>query len=198
MRTNRIERRLQSNDPPLILAVDCGGRPAEWVDWQKAAGHYLSGDVLWTVGDPVITLRGGMNRQGLRSRLEVHPIIAVNGADADRFEDYVIALTNRALFARDSHVCLYCGETYPKSLLTRDHVVPRGQGGPDTWENVVTACRGCNGKKDCRTPEQAHMPLLALPYAPSHIEGLILSNRRILADQMAFLTAQRPRKHPRH
>ena len=31
------------------------------------------------------------------------------------------------------------------------------------------------------------MPLLAVPYRPSWIEHLILSNRNILADQMAFL-----------
>jgi hypothetical protein len=177
---------------PLILAVDKGGRPAEWIDWKKASGHYLSGDVLWTYGDPILTLRGGMNRHGLRSTLGIHPIVAVEGADASRFEEHTIALDNRALFARDKHTCLYCGEQYGRGLLTRDHVFPQGRGGPDVWENVVTACAHCNNMKGCMTPEEAAMPLLALPYAPSHIEGLILSNRRILADQMAFLTAQRP------
>lgn len=177
---------------PLILAVDKGGRPAEWIDWKKASGHYLSGDVLWTYGNPILTLRGGMNRNGEQSVLDVHPIVAVNGADASMFEDQVISLDNRALFARDNYICLYCGERYSKSQLTRDHVFPQGRGGKDIWQNVVTACDHCNNVKACMTPEEAGMPLLALPFAPSHIEGLILSNRRILADQMDFLSAQRP------
>ena len=37
------------------------------------------------------------------------------------------------------------------------------------------------------------MPLLAVPYRPSWVEHLILSNRHILADQMAFLRNQLPK-----
>jgi hypothetical protein len=36
-----------------------------------------------------------------------------------------------------------------------------------------------------------------VPYRPSWIEHLILANRNILADQMAFLKAQLPRRAPR-
>ena len=50
--------------------------------------------------------------------------------------------------------------------------------------------------KGGRTPQQASMPLLAVPYRPSWIEHLILSNRNILADQMAFLKTHLP-KNPR-
>lgn len=177
---------------PLILAVDRGGRPAQWIDWKRASVHYISDNVLWTYGEPIVTLHGGTNRYGERSTLAMHPIVAVSGADASRFEDQTITLDNRALFARDNHTCLYCGGRFTRRQLTRDHVFPQGRGGGDNWENVVTACSHCNVTKGCRTPEEAGMPLLALPYAPSHIEGLILANRRCLADQMAFLTAQRP------
>jgi len=34
------------------------------------------------------------------------------------------------------------------------------------------------------------MPLLAVPFVPNYAEYLVLSNRRILADQMAFLKAR--------
>ncbi len=37
------------------------------------------------------------------------------------------------------------------------------------------------------------MPLLAVPYRPSWVEHLILSNRNILADQMEFLVSHLPR-----
>ncbi|MGH8078996.1 MAG: HNH endonuclease, partial [Lysobacter sp.] len=36
-------------------------------------------------------------------------------------------------------------------------------------------------------------PLLAVPYRPSWVEHLILSNRNILADQMTFLKNQLPK-----
>jgi 5-methylcytosine-specific restriction endonuclease McrA len=80
--------------------------------------------------------------------------------------------------------------------LSRDHIVPLSRGGEDRWMNVVTACRGCNSKKDNRTPEAARMPLLYLPYVPNRHEHMILQNRRILVDQMQYLMARVP-KHSR-
>jgi len=58
---------------------------------------------------------------------------------------------------------------------------------------VVSACVACNVRKGSRTPQQAAMPLLAVPYRPSWVEHLILSNRNILADQMEFLVSHLPR-----
>jgi 5-methylcytosine-specific restriction endonuclease McrA len=68
------------------------------------------------------------------------------------------------------------------------------RGGQDTWESVVSACLTCNLKKGGRSPQQAGMPLLAIPYKPSWVEHLILSNRNILADQMEFLVHHLPRE----
>ena len=74
-----------------------------------------------------------------------------------------------------------------------DHVLPVSKGGRDEWQNVVSACLACNLRKSNCTPQQAHMPLLAVPYRPSWVEHLILSNRNILADQMQFLVDHLPR-----
>jgi hypothetical protein len=68
--------------------------------------------------------------------------------------------------------------------LSRDHVVPVSHGGRDSWTNSVTACKKCNIRKANRTPEQAGMPLIYVPYVPNRHEQFILRNRRILADQM--------------
>jgi 5-methylcytosine-specific restriction endonuclease McrA len=109
------------------------------------------------------------------------------------------ALTNVALFARDRMLCLYCGSHFHRGELTRDHVQPVSRGGRDEWENVVTACWSCNVRKGGRTPQQANMPLLAVPYRPSWVEHLILSNRNILADQMEFLVNHLPKnRRPPH
>jgi hypothetical protein len=58
---------------------------------------------------------------------------------------------------------------------------------------VVTACKRCNNFKAGRTPEQAGMELLAIPFTPTHAEYVYLQGRKILADQMNFLLAHFPR-----
>jgi 5-methylcytosine-specific restriction endonuclease McrA len=177
-----------------LLGLDAHGRALDWISWQSATCLYARGAVAWTLGEPCIEVHGGTNRRsGLRSVLQLHPIVAARGHARPQALDPTPALTNQALFARDQYLCLYCGRHFPRASLTRDHVHPASKGGLDIWENVVSACFHCNSRKGNRTPQQAAMPLLAVPYRPSWIEHLILSNRNILADQMAFLRAQLPR-----
>ena len=181
-----------------FLGLDAHGRALDWLSWQDATCLYARGAVAWTLGDPCLEVRGGTCRaSGERSILRLHPIIAARGHARPGAMDPTPALSNAALFARDHYLCLYCGCDYPRAALTRDHVQPVSKGGQDVWENVVSACFHCNSRKGNRTPQQANMPLLAVPYRPSWIEHLILSNRNILADQMAFLRAQLPRKRAR-
>jgi hypothetical protein len=130
---------------------------------------------------------------GARSSITASTIIAIKGkALAIRSFNNVPPLSNRELFHRDRHVCAYCGGVFSSSRLTRDHIIPFSRGGRDTWMNVVTACRACNERKSDRTPEQARMELLYAPYVPNRAEYLILTNRRILADQMELLSQHVP------
>lgn len=180
-----------------VLSLDSTGRILDWMSWQDAVCLYVRGAVAWTLGDPCLTIHGGMNRDtGLQSQLDLHPIVASRGHARPGSYDPAPALTNTALFARDRHLCLYCGQHFHKTQLTRDHVLPLSKRGLDEWENVVSACLSCNVRKGSRTPQQAGMPLLAVPYRPSWVEHLILSNRNILADQMQFLVGHLP-KHRR-
>lgn len=171
---------------PSILKLDAGGLPVSWINWQTAATLYARERVRWEAGQERFVIRGGINAVGEQSRLEIGSIIAV--ADrSKRFERGIPLLNNRTLFQRDENLCLYCGLQFPATQLTRDHVKPVSKGGANVWENCVTACRRCNQAKDDRTPEQAGMKLLAVPFTPNLAEYLILQNRRILADQMDFL-----------
>ena len=77
--------------------------------------------------------------------------------------------------------------------MSRDHVKPISRGGSDTWNNVVSACKRCNHFKGNRTPEEAGLQLIAVPFSPTHAEYIFLSGRKILADQMDFLIAHFPR-----
>ncbi|MCK6433203.1 MAG: HNH endonuclease [Burkholderiaceae bacterium] len=177
-----------------VLQLDVSGRPQAWITPRDAAVLYASDGVAWTIGRACHVLRGGVQRTtGLQSRIEVHPIIAVRGAVPSRAWRQTPALTNPKLFARDRHLCAYCGGRFAFDLLTREHIVPVSRGGRDTWMNCITACRACNGRKGNRMPEEAHMSLLYLPYVPNLHEDMILRGRRILTDQMDFLLACVPR-----
>ena len=178
-----------------VLSLDANGRILDWISWQDATCLYVRDAVAWTIGSPCMTIYGGWQRStGKQSVIDLHPIVASRGRARPAALDPTPALTNTALFARDQHLCLYCGQQYGKQQLTRDHVVPISRGGRDHWQNVVTACIGCNVRKRNRTPSEASMPLLAVPYRPSWVEHLILSNRNILADQMEFLRSHLPKR----
>lgn len=64
-----------------------------------------------------------------------------------------VPLNRENVFKRDSYCCVYCGDDNRKTL-TLDHVIPQSKGGKDTWENLVTACRRCNGEKSDLTLEE--------------------------------------------
>jgi hypothetical protein len=137
---------------------------------------------------------GGTNAiTGQQSIITVNSIIGTKGVPNINPFDLKSGLTNDKLFSRDRNVCAYCGDHFVEAELTREHIRPVGQGGPNVWMNVVTACKSCNHRKGNRTPEQARMPLLYTPYEPSLWEDFILRNRRILADQMEFLMAHVPK-----
>jgi len=78
-------------------------------------------------------------------------------------------LTRHNIYRRDGHKCVYCEST---KRLTLDHVLPKSRGGKNTWENLVTCCAKCNGKKDNKTPKEAGMTMLVKPYVPSYINFL--------------------------
>jgi 5-methylcytosine-specific restriction endonuclease McrA len=178
-----------------VLSLDSSGRILDWISWQSAVCLYVRDAVSWTLGQPCLTVHGGYNRHsGGQSLIHLHPIVASRSRARPPLVDPAPALNNQALFARDRHLCMYCGQQYTRTELTRDHVLPLSRGGLDVWENVVAACLPCNVRKGSRTPQQAAMPLLAVPFRPSWVEHLILSNRHILADQMDFLMGHLPRR----
>lgn len=51
------------------------------------------------------------------------------------------------VFKRDGFRCTYCGSKSPNVELEADHVIPRSRGGPDSLDNLTTACTACNRGK---------------------------------------------------
>ncbi|GHC90718.1 HNH endonuclease [Streptomyces flavofungini] len=79
--------------------------------------------------------------------------------------------SRRGVLVRDQHRCAYCG----RRATTVDHVVPRSQGGADSWLNTVASCAVDNHRKADRTPEQAGMPLLRQPFEPTPADAMLLA-----------------------
>lgn len=205
MADNAVDRCFRMIQPSLaqqILRTDVAGMPLEWIDYREAARLYHTAQVAYECGTSLMCIRGGYSAaSGIRSTIEVSSIIATHGTpqiNILRSGSYAPPLNNYALFKRDAFLCLYCGDQFLAGQLSRDHVTPISQGGTDTWTNVVTACRRCNHYKAGRTPEQARLELLAVPFTPTYAEYIYLKGRRVLADQMEYLLAHFPRSSPLH
>ncbi len=172
-----------------VLRLDLSGNPQAWISREDAVVLYVKEQVVWELGETKLVMLGGHNRlTAKQSFLEMAPVIATRGDIGRRLMRK--GLTNRMLFKRDNHLCMYCGDRFVHAELTRDHVVPRARGGKDIWENVVAACKRRNHAKADRTPEQAGMALLAVPFRPNVFESMFLSQHTVLEDQMEYLEKQ--------
>ena len=185
-----------------ILRTDGAGMPLEWIDYRDAVRLYHTEQVAYACGTRLYRLYGGTSaKTGRRTVVEVNSIVATLGHSHNPCNlrgDYTPPRNNQTLFKRDAHLCLYCGMRFPSQQLSRDHIRPLSQGGRDTWMNVVTACRRCNNLKAWKTPEQAGLQLIAVPFTPTYAEYIYLKGRRVLADQMEYLLAHFPRSSPLH
>jgi hypothetical protein len=103
--------------------------------------------------------------KGVQGPIPIPKVLLLHGFD--KRPPQTVKFSRGQVFLRDRFTCQYCSKTLPKQRLNIDHVVPRTQGGKTTWENVVTSCHYCNRKKGGRTPIQANMKLLTVPYKPS-------------------------------
>jgi len=179
-----------------VLQLDIQGTPQAWIPIEHAAVHVATGSVAWVDGaGPLATLRGGFQvASGRQSVIEVHPIIALHGASRVNLFDRLPAVSKGKLLRRDRMTCAYCAQRRPERDLQCEHIVPASRGGGWTWMNLVTACSACNGRKADRTPEEARMPLVYLPYVPSRFEDFLLAGRSIRADVHDWLAARLPKE----
>lgn len=185
-----------------VLITDSAGLPKEWVDYDRAINYYVNEKVLWEIGSKIKTLYGGTNAAtGEQSYIDISSIVGVSGPLlGDKFFNRTNSqFTDRIiLYARDKHLCAYCGYEFRYGELTIDHIVPTSRGGKNVYTNTVSACKPCNNYKGNKTPEEARMPLLYVPYVPNQFEKMILKNRKILTDQMDFLMARVPKTSRLH
>jgi hypothetical protein len=175
-----------------VLQLDIQGTPQAWITPEQAAICHAMDAVAWVDGaGPLRRLRGGWNTgTGRQSLIEVFPIVALRGMSRINLFEIAPAVTRRKLFRRDRGLCAYCGQHVGEAALQAEHIVPASRGGAWSWMNLVAACAACNGRKAARTPEEARMPLLFLPYVPNRFEDFLLAGRNIRADVHEWLAAR--------
>lgn len=134
---------LWEGDPKLFIdsLVDCG--------WLDKEGESLVIHDWWDFAGRLIEQRE-FQASRTRRRRQLY-----NDADL-----------TREVRMRDGDNCRYCGtvvdwkDRRSSKGGTYDHVDPEG---PNTPDNLVVACRGCNSQKGRRTPEDSGQVLLPIP-----------------------------------
>ena len=83
-----------------------------------------------------------------------------------RYKFAGIICNRKNVIWRDQNKCQYCGNIFSTENLTVDHLIPKSRGGTNTWKNLVAACKKCNQKKGCRTPQECGMIPIRKPTKP--------------------------------
>ena len=147
------------------LLLNATYEPLKVVHWQKAITLLYQGKVE-VISEHDREIRAVSFRIKLPSVIRLLRYIKIK-----RRFDYV-PFSRANIYARDNHSCQYCGEQFPTSELTFDHVVPVAQGGRKDWENIVTCCVTCNRRKGGRTPHEAGMHLVKWPKRPESVPAI--------------------------
>lgn len=141
------------------LVLNASFEPIHIVSWQRAIQLLFQGKVE-------VIEEGEQEVRTVRMTIKVPAVLRLLQYVPLKKKKQIVRFSRSNIFLRDDHRCQYCSNRFLKSHLTLDHVVPIVQGGPKSWENIVTACKPCNQRKGGRTPQQAGMRLRRKPSHP--------------------------------
>ena len=161
------------------LALNVAGIPMDIISWKKAVTLWALGraEILATYEDRFI--------HSISLTLAAPSVVqCLDARNMPRNFTHVLPFTRRNLHARDGGICVYCSQKVSLSNFTIDHVIPRSQGGKTAWENVVTACMGCNNRKGNRHPKPGELNMLHQPFIPR----LTKAAPRNLVEKLNFRT----------
>jgi 5-methylcytosine-specific restriction endonuclease McrA len=143
------------------LVLDASYQPVAVISWQRAV------TLLFEQKIEVIEEYEDAFIRSVTIELKMPSVVRF--LKAIRGRRRAIKFSRDNVYVRDGGRCQYCNDKVSRAKATYDHVLPRAMGGHTNWSNVVICCYGCNQKKACRTPEQAHMKLLSIPVKPKKL-----------------------------
>ena len=138
----------------MTLKLDAAWRPIEVIPVEKAFSMVYSGRA-----QPVENYT-----HGPCARFLFPSVIVLKSYIRKRHIS--MSPTRKNIYWRDNYTCQYCAKKCTYKNLTLDHVVPKSRGGGKGWLNLVAACTCCNQKKGNKTPTEAGMELINIPYTP--------------------------------
>ena len=94
---------------------------------------------------------GRISREQFRQLHDVNRSPPVSRKHFKRFLAIYMQVRSGDIFESEGMgTCVYCKQSFNRSKMTRDHVIPKSRGGKVT----VLCCRPCNESKGDRTPEE--------------------------------------------
>lgn len=150
--------------PGVTLLLNASYEPLMVISWQRAVSLFFMEKV------EVLSVYDDKDIHSPSLTLKMPSVVRLLRYVTHRLTR--VKFSRQNVYARDGYMCQYCGESVAKVELSLDHVIPRCQGGQTTWENITTCCVDCNRKKGARTPEEANMPLIQVPYRPRSMAQL--------------------------
>ena len=141
-----------------VLKLDAAYRPMEIIPWEEAFR------LLFLEKAEVVEEYENAFVRSTDQEFNVPMVIKLARvvSQKEKFANF----SRENVYLRDKYTCQYCGAHGPEITLTYDHVLPVSRGGKTEWDNIVTACDKCNRKKGSKTPKEAGMPLMSLPFQP--------------------------------
>jgi len=145
------------------LVLSHAYEPVARCDWQRAITLLFEGKV------EIIKEYEDRNVSSVSVTMKVPSVIRFLRMSRPRKR--AVKFSRENVYMRDHGRCQYCSRKVTHKEATYDHVIPRSQGGPTNWVNVVISCTPCNQKKGGRTPSQAGMKLLSIPTKPEALHN---------------------------
>jgi|TARA_Y100000996_G_scaffold370542_1_gene318221 5-methylcytosine-specific restriction endonuclease McrA len=140
------------------LKLDASYRPVGLIDAVEAL-------VLCIVGKAKAIENYSKEIRSPSNTFKIPAVIVLKTIVKYRFTGIVCNRQN--VIWRDKSICQYCGNKFLIESLTVDHLIPKSRGGANTWTNLVAACKKCNQKKGCRTPQECGMIPINKPVKPN-------------------------------
>ena len=164
----------QSLDGRPVLVLNADYQPMSYLPlslwhWQEAVKAVFSGKVTVVDVYPNITIRSANVQVRLPSVIALREYVPTQ----KYLHQHAPAFTKRNVFLRDEYKCQYCSVQFNSKELSLDHVKPRCLGGKLSWDNSVTCCKVCNGRKGSLTLKELSrvgMTLSRPPFVPSQYE----------------------------